>query len=240
MKSGLFIMNNILIKEIPTDERPRERLVKYGASNLSTEDLIAIILKTGTKDYSSKFLAGEILKRVKDVSDLKKLNLSSLIKINGIGAVKAIEFLAALELGRRVYDSKKLDNNLKCNSANKIFNYFRSEIASSTQECFYCLYLDQHKKLIDKKLLFKGTLNRSFVHPREIFKEAYLASAASIICVHNHPSGNVIPSKDDIIVTNNLVKIGLLQGIPVIDHIIVSSNNYYSFYENDMMGEKRI
>lgn len=240
MKSWLLMMSNILIKEIPIEERPRERLVKYGASNLSTEDLIAIILKTGTKDYSSKFLAGEILKKVKDVSDLKKLNLSTLIKINGIGAVKAIEFLAALELGRRVYDSKKLDNNLKCNSASKIFNYFRSEIASSTQECFYCLYLDQHKKLIDKKLLFKGTLNKSFVHPREIFKEAYLASAASIICVHNHPSGNVIPSRDDIIVTNNLVKIGLIQGIPIIDHIIVSSNNYYSFYENDMIGEKNI
>ena len=240
MKRWLLMMNNLLIKQIPSEERPRERLVKYGARNLSTEDLIAIILKTGTKDYSSRFLAGEILKKVKDISDLKKLSLSNLININGIGAVKAIEFLAALELGRRVYENKKLDNNLKCNSASKIFDYFRSELSLLEQECFYCLYLDQHKKLIDKKLLFKGTLNKSFVHPREIFKEAYLASAASIICVHNHPSGNVIPSTDDIIVTQNLVKIGMLQGIPIIDHIIVSSNNYYSFYENNMMGDKKI
>ena len=228
-------MNNILIKELPKEERPRERLVKYGAKNLSTEDLIAIILKTGTKDYSARYLASLVLKEVKEVSDLKKITLSKLIKINGIGAVKAIDFLAALELGRRVYESKPLDNNLKCNSASKIFNHFKSELSGMNQECFYCLYLDQHKKLIDKKLLFKGTLNKSFIHPREIFKEAYLASAAYIICLHNHPSGNVIPSSDDINVTNNLIKIGKLQGIPIIDHIIVGDNNYYSFYENDIL-----
>ena len=116
MKRWCLVMNSVLIKEIPEDERPRERLVKYGAHNLSTEDLIAIILKTGTRDYSSKYLASEVLKLVNNVSDLKKIKLSKLISINGIGAVKAIEFLAALELGRRVYESKKLDNDLKCNS----------------------------------------------------------------------------------------------------------------------------
>lgn len=228
-------MNNVRIREVPIEERPRERLVKYGAKNLSTSDLIAIILKTGTKDCSSKYLAEQILKMVDDVSDLKDLTLSSLIKINGIGAVKAIEFLAALELGRRVYDSKPLDKNLKCNSAQKIFEHFRSELNGAKQECFYCLYLNQQKKLIDKKLLFKGTLNKSLIHPREIFKEAYLSSAAYIICLHNHPSGNVIPSSEDINITENLVKIGTLQGIPVIDHIIIGNNNYYSFYENDLI-----
>ncbi len=229
-------MNNVLIKDVPLDERPRERLVKYGAKNLSTDDLIAIILKTGTKDYSSKYLASEVLKQVKNVSDLKNTTLSKLININGIGVVKAIEFLAALELGRRVYDSKPLDNNLKCNSAEKIFRYFRSELSGCSQEYFYCLYLNQQKKLIDKKLLFKGTLNKSLVHPREIFKEAYLSSAAYIICMHNHPSGNVIPSSDDINLTKSLVEIGKLQGIPVIDHVIIGDNNYYSFYENGLIG----
>lgn len=229
-------MNSVLIKDVPQEERPRERLVKYGAKSLSTDDLIAIILKTGVRDYSSKYLASEILKMVDDVSELKNITLNKLIKINGIGAVKAIEFLAALELGRRVYDSKPLDNNLKCNSASKIFKHFKSELSGEAQECFYCLYLNSSKRLIDKKLLFKGTLNKSMIHPREIFKEAYLSSAAYIICMHNHPSGNVIPSSEDINVTNNLVKIGKLQGIPVIDHIIIGDNNYYSFYENDMMG----
>ncbi len=229
-------MNSILIKDVPQDERPRERLVKYGAKNLSTNELIAIILKTGTKDYSSKYLANEVLKLVKDVTDLKNITLNKLIKINGIGAVKAIDFLAALELGRRVYEAKPLDNNLKCNSAYKIFKHFKSELTGINQECFYCLYLNQQKMLIDKKLLFKGTLNKSLVHPREIFKEAYLASAAYIICIHNHPSGNVIPSSEDINITNNLVEIGKIQGIPIIDHIIVSDNNYYSFYENELIG----
>ena len=229
-------MNSVLIKDVPQEERPRERLVKYGAKSLSTDDLIAIILKTGVRDYSSKYLAGEILKMVDDVSELKNITLNKLIKINGIGAVKAIELLAALELGRRVYDSKPLDNNLKCNSASKIFKHFKSELSGEAQECFYCLYLNSSKRLIDKKLLFKGTLNKSMIHPREIFKEAYLSSAAYIICMHNHPSGNVIPSSEDINVTKNLIQIGKLQGIPVIDHIIIGENNYYSFYENDMIG----
>lgn len=228
-------MSNVLIKDVPQEERPRERLVKYGAKNLSTSDLIAIILKTGTRDYSSKYLASEVLKLVKDVSDLKKLSLSKLISINGIGAVKAIEFLAALELGRRVYESKPLENDLRCNSAHKIFNHFRSEFSGVNQEYFYCLYLNSQKKLIDKKLLFKGTLNRSLIHPREVFKEAYLSSAAYIICIHNHPSGNVIPSNDDINITNTLVEIGYIQKIPVIDHIIIGENNYYSFYENGLI-----
>ena len=226
-------MSEILIRELPSEERPRERLVKYGAKNLSSEDLIAIILKTGTKEYSSRYLAREILKKVKDISELKNLNLSALIKINGIGAVKAIELLAAIELGRRVYNEVNLDNNLKCNSASKVYKYFKSELSGTLQEYFYCLYLDGQKKLIDKKLLFKGTLNKSLVHPREIFKEAYLCSAAYIICVHNHPSGFVIPSEEDINVTKMLINIGKMQGIPIIDHIIIGNNNYYSFYENN-------
>ena len=228
-------MNKLLIRQIPIDERPRERLVKYGAKNLSTEDLIAIILKTGTRDYSSKYLAMQILNNLDSVSDLKTITLSSLIKIDGIGAVKAIELLAAIELGRRVYNDKKLDNNLMINTAEKIFDYFKNEIGNIKQECFYCIYLDQQKKLIDKKLLFKGTLNKSVVHPREIFKWAYLNSSAYIICVHNHPSNNITPSREDLEMTSALIKLGKIQGIPIIDHIIIGKDNYYSFYENNIL-----
>lgn len=230
-------MNNILIKNVPKEERPRERLVKYGRENLSLEDLIAIILKTGTRDYSSKYLASKILSLVKNTSDLKDLTLSKLIKINGIGAVKAIDFLAALELGRRVYNDNPIEKDLKCNGAVKVYNYFKNIFDGKKQEYFYALYLDQNKSYIDKKLLFKGTLNRSIIHPREIFKEAYLNSASSIICIHNHPSGNVLPSKEDILITKKLIAIGKLLGIPVIDHVVIGNNNYYSFYENDMMEE---
>ena len=131
-------MSDVLIKQIPVSERPRERLIKYGAKSLSTEDLIAIIMKTGTKDYSSKYLASQVLKLVKNVSDLKNITLNNLIKINGIGVVKAIEFIAALELGRRVYDEVLLENNLKCNSAQKIYKHFRSELLGVNQEYFFC------------------------------------------------------------------------------------------------------
>jgi len=233
-------MNKILIRQLPKEERPRERLIKYGARNLSTEDLIAIILKTGTKDYSSKYLAVQVLNRLNDISDLKNITLGNLIKIDGIGAVKAIELIAAIELGRRVYNDKKLDINLQFNSSEKIYNYFKYEFKGLKQECFYCLYLDQHKRLIDKKLLFKGTLNRSTVHPREIFKWAYLNSSAYIICVHNHPTDNVIPSNEDIKTTDALVTIGKVQGIPVIDHIIIGNNNYFSFYDEGMISNNKL
>ena len=111
---------------------------------------------------------------------------------------------------------------------------------NKNQEEFYCLYLDNKKKYIDKIKLFTGSINISIVHPREIFKEAYLSSAAYIICIHNHPSGNVIPSKEDINVTNTLVKIGSMQGIPIIDHIIIGNNNYYSFYENNVLERNQL
>ena len=106
------------------------------------------------------------------------------------------------------------------------------QLYNKKQEYFYCLYVNQRKELIERKLLFMGTLNRSVVHPREVFKNAYLCSASGIICVHNHPSGNVNPSREDIRLTNSLVELGQVNGIPIIDHIIIGDNDYYSFYED--------
>ena len=230
-------MSNLLIKKTPLEERPRERLVRYGKENVSTEDLIAIILKTGMKDYSSRYLASRILELVDSVHDLKSITLSKLMNIKGVGAVKAIDFLAALELGRRVYDSSPSLKSVKLNGASIIYDYFKNTFIDEKQECFYALYLDQHKKLINKKLLFKGTLNKSIVHPREIFKEAYLNSSAYIICIHNHPSGNVSPSKEDVLLTKTLVQIGNIQRIPILDHIIIGKHSYYSFYENNCIKD---
>ena len=159
--------------------------------------------------------------------------LNSLKQIDGIGEVKAIKILASIELGKRVY----LDNNLvniKMDTPEKIYNYMKSEVEGKNQEYFYAIYLDSKKNLIDKKLLFIGTLNKSIVHPREIFKYAYLLSASSIICVHNHPSGDTIPSKEDLNLTKALVEIGKMQGINIIDHVIIGKN-YYSLYQNGDM-----
>lgn len=218
------------INNIPTYERPRERFIKYGVENLQTSELISIILNTGSKDMSVIEVANSILNGVSNISDLKYLTLNKLKEINGVGEVKAIKLLSAIELGKRVYYDKDIIK-IKLNTAQKVFDYMKDKFNDNKQEYFYALYLDNKKNLIDKKLLFVGTLNQSIVHPREVFKYAYLLSASSIICVHNHPSGDSEPSKEDIILTKSLSEIGILQGIKVVDHIIIGKD-YYSFFEN--------
>lgn len=223
-------MNNILIKDIPQNERPRERLVKYGVKNISNEELISIILKTGTKDKSVKELSNMILSKYSDISNLKELEIQDIMKIKGIGKVKAIELIASIELGRRVYIDKNIDE-LKIKGSIDIYNYFNDLLKDKKQEYFYAVYLDNKKKVITKKLLYIGTINGSVAHPREIFKIAYLVSASFIICVHNHPSGDPTPSNEDIVFTNKLIEIGKLNNIPVLDHIVIGRNSYYSFFE---------
>lgn len=224
-------MNNVLIKDLPLSERPRERLIKYGAESLNNEELLSIILKTGTKNRSVKELSNNILKMTKDITKLKDISIYSLEKIPGIGIVKGITLKAAIELGRRVYQNNNDDRAL-LNSSLLVYNYIKYRLINEKQEHFIAIYLDTKKYIIEDKTLFIGTLNNSTVHPREIFKYAYLSSASSIICVHNHPSNDVLPSKEDIIITKKLVEIGKIQGINVIDHIIVGNNNYYSFHDN--------
>jgi len=226
-------MNNTMIKDIPDNEKPRERMIKYGVENISNEDLLAITIKSGTKSFSSKHIASLILSQVKDISELKNFNIAKFTKIKGIGYVKAVELLTALELGRRVYYEPKSGDKTKLNNPLSIYEYFKYKINDAKQECFYCLYLDNKKNLIDYRLLFMGTINMSIIHPREIFKNAYLLSASSIICLHNHPSGNATPSDEDKKMTTNLIEIGKLLGIAIVDHIIICDSGFYSFYENN-------
>ena len=223
----------VKIKDLPINDRPIERLISSGASNLTNEELIAIIIKTGTKDKSAKELANIILSKINSINDINNLRINNLLEIKGIGLKKAATILASIELGVRINNYNEPINNTIFNSANKIYEYYKNILKNEKQEYFYVLYLDSKLKIIDNKMLFKGTLDYSLVHPREVFKEAYLLSANYIICVHNHPSGNVIPSNDDFNITNNLKKVGELLGIILIDHIIVGNNNYYSFKENN-------
>ena len=227
-------MKDNTIKEMLESERPRERMMSLGTNNLSNEELISIILKTGTSGYSVKTLSRNILSELDDITSLKDMTINRLTKIKGIGKVKAIELLSAIELGKRVYYANE-QKEVVLNNSKKIFEYFKNIFTYEKQENFYALYLDTKAKLISFKLLFKGTLNSSTVHPREVFKNAYLCSASSIICLHNHPSGDVLPSKADIEITKSLIKIGNIQGIQLVDHIIISENNYFSFFENNLM-----
>lgn len=221
----------IKMKDIPKNERPVERLLLYGPSSLSNEELLSILIKTGNKESSARELAGAILK---DVSgNLSEINYSNLSKIKGIGDNKSAVILAALEFGYRASRKISSINNIKITDASLVFDYYKSIFVNKKQEYFYCIYLDSSKRVIKEKLLFIGTLDYSLVHPREIFKEACSVSASSIICVHNHPSGNVVPSKNDYDITSKLVDLGCMLGIKVIDHIIIGDNKYYSFLENN-------
>lgn len=224
-------MTNInSIKELPKNERPREKIKKYGIESLNNEELLTILIGSGNKYNSVRDLSLKILSEINEIGSLANFNYEKLANIKGLGPSKISIILAAIELSKRI---KMVDViNVKVNNSEKIFTYFKNKFSYEKQECFYAVYLDASKRVMKVKLLFKGTLDHSLVHPRELFKEAYLISASSIICVHNHPSGNIEPSKEDKLLTNNLVSLGLLHGIPIIDHLIVGKDSYYSFFEN--------
>ena len=225
----------INFKNIPESDKPRERLYQYGSENLSDEELISIILKTGTKGISVKEVSLKLLENVGDIRRLKDIGINTLMGINGIGRVKAIEIKAAIELGRRIYIENNKLNGVILNNSLKIYEYFKDLVGNKKQEYFYTVYVDTKGRYIDKKCLFVGTMNNSIVHPREIFKEAYLLSANGIICIHNHPSGDPTPSKEDIMITRKIKEIGMIHGIRLVDHLIVGVNSYYSFYEDNKL-----
>ena len=220
------------LKDLPVSERPREKLLKYGKENLSDSELLAIILKTGTRELSAVDLGVNLLKEIDDLANLRNLSYESLINVKGIGQAKAIELLAVCELCKRMYYNVSTCDKERFSTPDIIYKNNKYLFDGVKQEHFYCLYLDSKSYLIERKLLFMGTVNKSVVHPREIFKEAYKLSASSIVCIHNHPSGDKTPSSEDIYLTRNLMEIGNMNGIPVVDHIIFTSDDYYSFYEN--------
>ena len=211
------------------------RLIKKGADSLSTSELLAIILQGGIKDVNANELAFKLLKEVGNIHEFVNLSFLELTKIKGIGEVKAAKILATVELGKRIFLEEEA-NKIKINNPKDIYNYAKVFFYGLKQECFYALYLDSNKKILKMKLLFKGTINKSSVHPREIFKEAYKEDASYIVCLHNHPSGNVNPSSKDIEFTTYLVKLGMLHGVYIYDHIIVSDDNYFSFLDNNLLG----
>lgn len=228
-------MNYYKIKDIPRGERPRERLKDVGVENLTNKELIAIILKTGFKNKNVNDLSLDLLKEY-SLSDLKDISISDLVKIKGIGETKAIELITSIELGKRIFLSKT-NINEKLDNPKKIWEDARYYLCGKKQEYFYCYYFNNKQELLERKLLFLGTVNNSVTHTREIFKEAYKLSATTIVCLHNHPSNDVTPSKADIRFTKTLIETGNIQGIPIVDHIIIGDSNFYSFYEHNIIED---
>lgn len=218
-----------LIKELDEENRPRERLKKYGASALSDDELLAIVIRTGSRELNAKDLAMKVLLKIDGVNNFNNSSLNDLAGIKGVGEVKAITILAAIELGKRTLKHNNL--KIKINNNRVVYDLFKYDFINVYQEKFLAIFLDIKKNLITSEVIFVGTVSEAKIHPREIFKSAIKNSASAIIVVHNHPTGDSNPSQADEELTNKLMAAGKLLNIPILDHIIIGFNNYYSFLD---------
>lgn len=222
------------IKDFDLSDRPREKLIKEGSDALSDEELLAIILSTGTKEKNAIELAREILATF-SYEELYYIEVNELTKISGIKAAKASKIVASLKLGKRI--AKRVNERAitKIEKSEDVYNFLKEELTDKKNEYFYAILLDSKNVIISKEVVSKGILDSSLVHPREAFKPAIKKSAKSIIFAHNHPSGNPRPSADDFEITRRLMDAGEILDIKVLDHIIIGENDYYSFKkENDI------
>ena len=217
------------LKELISEDKPREKLLKKGAEYLTDSELLAIILRTGNKSESVTELSNRILKRIGGVKNLKNMTINTLTQIEGIKLGKASSILASFELAKRAL---KNDEPIKYKNTIDMYNYIKNDFLYELQEKFIILLFDKQFKLIKKCEVFKGTIDAVNVYPREIFKEALKENASFIVLAHNHPGGEVMPSIQDDETTKILVKNGQLIGIKVVDHLIVTQNSYFSYYEN--------
>ncbi|NOX17944.1 MAG: JAB domain-containing protein [Chlorobi bacterium] len=223
------------VKELPSEDRPREKLILRGAKNLSDAELIAILLRTGLKGKSVVLLAQEIILKFGNVALLAGKTIPSLTKIKGVGKDKAATLAAAFELARRISSTQKWFSNKEISSPQDVADIFIPLLRDEQQEHFLVVCLNSANKIIKHETVFVGSLSSTTVHPREIFKRAIDNNSANIILIHNHPSGNIEPSAEDKLLTKKLVEAGKLLEIQIFDHIIIGNNNYSSFVERNLM-----
>ncbi|WP_429651240.1 RadC family protein [Aeribacillus pallidus] len=219
-----------MLRDVPQNDRPRERFIQNGPQSVSNQELLAILLGTGTKEESVLQLANRLLVYFEGLRMLKDTSLEELMAVKGIGKAKAVQLLASVELGRRIHNLT-FEDRYVIRSPEDGAKYVMEELRFLSQEHFVCLYLNTKNQVMHKQTVFIGSLNASIVHPREVFKEALRRSAASLICVHNHPSGDPTPSREDIEVTRRLVECGRMLGIEVLDHLIIGEKKYVSLKE---------
>lgn len=209
------------LKSVSKFERPREKLAKYGAGKLTDAELLAILLRTGTKELNVLKLAQKILKKFEG-KQIVDLTIADLKTIHGIGTVKASEIIACFELGKRMLKDKK---SVLVLTPKDVWEQM-ADIRASKKEHFVVFYLDTRHQEIKREVVSVGTLNESLAHPREVFEGAIKHNAAAIIVAHNHPSGSIEPSQDDIEITKRLIHAGRLLDIRVLNHVIVTSEKY--------------
>ena len=229
------------IKEMPEDERPQEKLIKFGPDYLSNAELLALIIRTGnSKGDSAIDTATKVLRSLRTANDknglnsLKNANLSSLMQVDGIGEAKAAMILAAVQLGIRLAVSSN-GTKIRVTSPSIAANYVLSEMSVLEQEHFRVMTLNTKKEINFIREISKGTINMTIVHAREVFRAAISDNAHSIILLHNHPTGDPSPSKEDIGLTKNLMEASKIIGIDILDHIIIGDNRYFSFLEEGLL-----
>src|SRR3989338_70125 len=219
------------IKTLPQFDRPREKMEQKGAKALSNLELLAVLLGSGIKGKGVFEVAKDILNLTKDNFD--SINIETLKNIEGVGLAKACQIMAAIEFAKRFL----IKEGIKIKNTEDVVNLTR-ELKDKKQEYFLSLTLDGASNLIQKRTVFIGTLNQSIVHPREIFADAISDRAAGIIFVHNHPSADISPSKEDIAITRRLIETGKLVGIEIIDHVIIGKDGHFSFQSEWMLNKE--
>lgn len=222
------------IHDLPKSERPRERLQRYGAEALSAQELLALVIGRGVSKKSVMTIAQELLTRFGNIKAISEATIEELSQIKGIGFAKAAQIKACFELGKR----QDLEPELKdfdIKDPQSVVKAIRAGIKDKAKEHFKLILLNTRNKIIGISTVSIGSLNASLVHPREVFKDAIMHNAYSVVLAHNHPSGDPEPSEDDLIITKRLTEVGKILGIEVIDHIIISKNGFFSFKEKNLI-----
>ena len=222
------------VKDWPESERPRERLIRHGADSLSDAQLLAIILRTGGGGKGVLDLSIGLLEKFRELRNLDSASVYDLNSMKGLGTAKIAQMKAAFELGKRLM-SEPADGKPVFSSSHSIYSYFAPRFKNLKKELFISVLLDAKNRLIRECRVSEGTLTNSLIHPREAFREAIRESAASVIFVHNHPSGDPAPSRDDLTITERLKGAGEIIGINVLDHVVIGDGKYTSLKEKGLL-----
>jgi len=226
--------HGLVIRDLPAGERPRERMEQYGPEALSNSELLAIVLRVGSRGESAVRLGERLLSEFEGLAGIARARIPQLSALPGMGLAKAAQVKAAFELGKRLATSVD-EARAVVRGAADVVALVREELRLREQECLAAVFLDARNQVLRMRVLTVGTLTSSPAHPREVFKEALAQGCASVILCHNHPSGDPTPSRDDVALTGRMVKAGEVMGIPVLDHIIIGGGRYVSLKEAGQM-----
>ena len=225
----------MLVKELTKNERPREKALKFGIKILSNRELLALLIRSGYANYSALDIADDLLREQHSLSRLLTMEFSEIIRYKGIKEAKAMEILACVELAKRMMLEEAEETDIIA-SPRHLIDWLRLKFGHIEQEEFVVIFLNTKNHIIFHEVISKGGLDSTTVHPREVYKKAIKMACAKIICVHNHPSGDITPSPADLEVTKRLIDAGTILGITLLDHIIIAGNDHYSFRDNNLLN----